>query len=65
MHTILLKLKDNFTKRVKERPQLFRVHKAELQERELATARTLLDRRWLNHLAFDFSEIEYRAVPAA
>ena len=64
MHVVLIKLKENFTTRLAERPQLFRIHKAELQERELATARTLLDRRWISHLAFDYSEIEYRTVPA-
>lgn len=65
MYTILLKLKDNFTLRLAERPQLYRVYKAELQEREIAPGRSLLEARWLAHLAFDYSEIEFRPIPAA
>lgn len=64
MYIVFVKLKDNFTSRLAERPQLFRVYKAELQERELAPGRTLLDHSWLSHLGFDYSAIEFRQIPA-
>lgn len=63
MYIIMLKLKDNFTKRMTERPQLYRVYRSELQDRDRATARALLDQKWLDHLDFDYSDIEFRPVP--
>lgn len=60
MHIVLLKLRENFTKRLAQRPQLYRIFKGELQDREISEAQSLLDRRWLEYLAFEYSEIEFR-----
>ena len=64
MHILLLKLRENFTKRLASRPQLYRIYKADLQDREISEARSLLDRRWIEYLSFDYGEIEFRTIPA-